>query len=149
VLNDIAYMRHAVRLAHLAESEGEVPVGAVLVKDETVIGEGWNRPIVDNDPTAHAEIMAIRQAGERVSNYRLLDTTLYVTLEPCLMCVGAIVHARIGRVVFGAKDPKRGAIVSALQLSDLRFINHQVPWVADVLADECSQLLVNFFKQRR
>ncbi len=142
-------MRHAVRLAHLAESEGEVPVGAVLVKDETVIGEGWNRPIVDNDPTAHAEIMAIRQAGKRVSNYRLLDTTLYVTLEPCLMCVGAIVHARIGRVVFGAKDPKRGAIVSALQLSDLQFLNHQVPWVAGVLADECSQLLVNFFKQRR
>ncbi|MEO1867833.1 MAG: tRNA adenosine(34) deaminase TadA, partial [Methylococcales bacterium] len=125
------------------------PVGAVLVKDETVIGEGWNRPIVDNDPTAHAEIMAIRQAGKRVSNYRLLDTTLYVTLEPCLMCVGAIVHARIGRVVFGAKDPKRGAIVSALQLSDLQFLNHQVPWVAGVLADECSQLLVNFFKQRR
>jgi len=122
-------MRHAVRLAHLAESEGEVPVGAVLVKDETVIGEGWNRPIVDNDPTAHAEIMAIRQAGKRVSNYRLLDTTLYVTLEPCLMCVGAIVHARIGRVVFGAKDPKRGAIVSALQLSDLQFLNHQVPVV--------------------
>ncbi len=148
-MNDIAYMRHAVRLAHLAESEGEVPVGAVLVKDETVIGEGWNRPIVDNDPTAHAEIMAIRQAGKRVSNYRLLDTTLYVTLEPCLMCVGAIVHARIGRVVFGAKDPKRGAIVSALQLSDLQFLNHQVPWVAGVLADECSQLLVNFFKQRR
>ncbi|HIG08103.1 MAG TPA: tRNA adenosine(34) deaminase TadA [Methylococcaceae bacterium] len=142
-------MRHAVRLAHLAESEGEVPVGAVLVKDETVIGEGWNRPIVDNDPTAHAEIMAIRQAGKRVSNYRLLDTTLYVTLEPCLMCVGAIVHARIGRVVFGAKDPKRGAIVSALQLSDLQFLNHQVPWIAGVLADECSQLLVNFFKQRR
>jgi tRNA(adenine34) deaminase len=142
-------MRHAVRLAHLAESEGEVPVGAVLVKDETVIGEGWNRPIVDNDPTAHAEIMAIRQAGKRVSNYRLLDTTLYVTLEPCLMCVGAIVHARIGRVVFGAKDPKRGAIVSALQLADLHFLNHQVPWVAGVLADECSQLLVNFFKQRR
>jgi tRNA(adenine34) deaminase len=142
-------MRHAVRLAHLAESEGEVPVGAVLVKDETVIGEGWNRPIVDNDPTAHAEIMAIRQAGKRVSNYRLLDTTLYVTLEPCLMCVGAIVHARIGRVVFGAKDPKRGAIVSALQLADLQFLNHQVPWVAGVLADECSQLLVNFFKQRR
>jgi tRNA(adenine34) deaminase len=142
-------MRHAVRLAHLAESEGEVPVGAVLVKDETVIGEGWNRPIVDNDPTAHAEIMAMRQAGERLSNYRLLDTTLYVTLEPCLMCVGAIVHARIGRVVFGAKDPKRGAIVSALQLSDLQFLNHQVPWVAGVLGDECSQLLVNFFKQRR
>jgi tRNA(adenine34) deaminase len=142
-------MRHAVRLAHLAESEGEVPVGAVLVKDETVIGEGWNRPIVDNDPTAHAEIMAIRQAGKRVSNYRLLDTTLYVALEPCLMCVGAIVHARIGRVVFGAKDPKRGAIVSALQLADLQFLNHQVPWVAGVLADECSQLLVNFFKQRR
>ena len=149
MLNDIAYMRHAVRLAHLAESEGEVPVGAVLVKDETVIGEGWNRPIVDNDPTAHAEIMAIRQAGARVSNYRLLDTTLYVTLEPCLMCVGAIVHARIGRVVFGAKDLKRGAIVSALQLSDLRFLNHQVPWVSDVLGDECRQLLVNFFKQRR
>ncbi|MDG2364349.1 MAG: tRNA adenosine(34) deaminase TadA [Methylococcaceae bacterium] len=148
-MNDIAYMRHAIRLAHLAESAGEVPVGAILVKDDVVIGEGWNRPIVDNDPTAHAEIMAIREAGEAVSNYRLLDTTLYVTLEPCLMCVGAMVHARVGRVVFGAVDPKRGAIVSALQLSELQFLNHQVPWISGVLSGECSQLLTNFFKQRR
>lgn len=148
-MNDLAYMRHAIRLAQFAESIGEVPVGAVLVKDDSVIGEGWNSPIIKNDPTAHAEIMAIRQAGDVISNYRLLDATLYVTLEPCLMCLGAIVHARVKRIVFGAHDPKRGALESALQLSELRFLNHQVLTRSGILSDECSQLLTSFFRQRR
>jgi tRNA(adenine34) deaminase len=147
---DEMFMRYAITLAQRAESEGEVPVGALLVRDGKVIGEGWNRPITTSDPTAHAEIMALRDAGKRVANYRLPDTTLYVTLEPCPMCAGAIVHARVKRVVYGTTDPKGGAAGSVFNLlpSDERF-NHYVKAEGGVLADECANLLRNFFRSRR
>lgn len=142
-------MRHALRLAERAESLGEVPVGAVLVKDGGVIAEGWNSPIASNDATAHAEINALREAGKRVGNYRLLDTTLYVTLEPCVMCMGALSHARVKRLVFGAFDPKRGAVCNALSLADAEFLNHTIQWQGGVLEKECSELLKDFFRFRR
>ncbi|CAG7857480.1 hypothetical protein MCAMS1_02320 [biofilm metagenome] len=142
-------MRHALRLAQRAESLGEVPVGAVLVKENQCISESWNTPIADHDATAHAEINAIRAAGRLINNYRLIDTTLYVTLEPCMMCVGAIAHARVKRLVFGAFDPHRGAICSALNLADAGFLNHKVSWDGGVLEAECSEMLKNFFKCRR
>jgi tRNA(adenine34) deaminase len=147
---DELFMHQAIILAQRAESEGEVPVGALLVRDGKVIGEGWNRPITTSDPTAHAEIMALRDAGKRVANYRLPDTTLYVTLEPCPMCAGAIVHARVKRVVYGTTDPKGGAAGSVFNLlpSDERF-NHYVKAEGGVLADECANLLRNFFRSRR
>ena len=142
-------MRHAIRLAQRAQDQGEVPVGAVVVKEGRCIGEGWNLPIAQNDPTAHAEIMAIRQAGLTVQNYRLTDATLYVTLEPCVMCMGAISHARIKRLVFGAFDPKRGAVCHALNLSDAPFLNHHVEWQGGVLEGTCGDLLRDFFRARR
>jgi len=150
MLKDEAYMQQALLLARRAESAGEVPVGALLVRDDQVIGEGWNCPIGRHDPTAHAEIMALRDAATRQCNYRLLDTTLYVTLEPCPMCAGAIVHARIARVVFGAPDPKGGAAGSVFDLlpSDQRF-NHQVTVTGGVMECECGDLLRNFFRARR
>jgi len=143
-------MRRALALAERASAEGEVPVGAVLVRDDEVLGEGWNRPIGEHDPSAHAEIMALRQAGRRVRNYRLPGSTLYVTLEPCPMCAGALVHARVERVVYGAPDPKGGACGSVFDLlpSDARF-NHRVECAGGVLAEECSSLLRDFFRQRR
>ncbi|MGR8941979.1 MAG: tRNA adenosine(34) deaminase TadA [Gammaproteobacteria bacterium] len=146
---DTTWMRHALRLAERAERLGEVPIGAVVVKADRCIGEGWNRPIESCDPTAHAEIVALREAGRSVGNYRLIDATLYVTLEPCVMCMGAISHARIKRLVFGAFDPKRGAVCHALKLSDASFLNHRVAWQGGVLEAECSALLKNFFKARR
>lgn len=146
---DEAWMRHAIRLAQRAESEGEVPVGAVLVYGEDCIGEGWNRPISRHDPTAHAEIEALRAGGKKLANYRLPDSTLYVTLEPCVMCMGAIVQARIGRLVFGAPDPKRGAVCNALNLTDAEFLNHRVVWDGGVLEAICAGLLTDFFKARR
>ncbi len=146
---DEAWMRHAIRLAQRAETQGEVPVGAVLVLDGQCIAEGWNTPITDNDPTAHAEIIAIRLAGQKLNNYRLLNCTLYVTLEPCVMCVGAIAHARVKRLVFGAFDEKRGAVCSALQLANADFLNHQVDWQGNVLAEPCGNLLRDFFKAKR
>jgi len=142
-------MRHALRLAQRAEQQGEVPVGAVLVKDNRCIAEGWNAPIATHDPTAHAELVAIRRAGTALTNYRLLDTTLYVTLEPCVMCMGAISHARINRLVFGAFDPKRGAVCNALSLSDAAFLNHRIRWEGGVLAEACGDLLRDFFRARR
>lgn len=142
-------MRYAIRLADRAEQQGEVPIGAVLVHENSCIAEGWNQPIQDNDPTAHAEIVAIRKAGHVLQNYRLIDTTLYVTLEPCVMCMGAIAHARIKRLVFGAFDPKRGAVCNALQLSDAPFLNHHIDWQGGVLDQSCSELLSDFFKARR
>ena len=142
-------MRHAVRLAQRAETQGEVPVGAVLVLDNKCIAEGWNTPISDNDPTAHAEMMAIRLAGQKLANYRLLDCSLYVTLEPCVMCMGAIAYARVKRLIFGAIDEKRGAVCSALQLANADFLNHQVEWTGEVLAETCGDLLRDFFKARR
>lgn len=142
-------MRHAIRLAQRAEAQGEVPVGAVLVLDGKCIAEGWNAPITDNDPTAHAEIMAMRQAGRMLENYRLIGSTLYVTLEPCVMCMGAIAHARVKRIVFGAIDNKRGAVCSALSLANADFLNHQVEWHGEVLAEICGDLLRDFFRARR
>lgn len=146
---DQAWMRHAIRLAERAEALGEVPIGAVVVKEDKCIAEGWNSPIAEHDPTAHAEIVALREAGLALSNYRLVDATLYVTLEPCVMCMGAISHARIRRLVFGAFDPKRGAVCHALSLSDAGFLNHRVIWEGGVLEAECSVMLKEFFKARR
>lgn len=142
-------MRYAIRLAQRAEQQGEVPVGALLVQGDRCIAEGWNQPIQNNDPTAHAEIVALRKAGQAIQNYRLIDTTLYVTLEPCVMCMGAIAHARVKRLVFGAFDPKRGAVCHALQLSDAAFLNHRVDWLGGVQEQACSELLTDFFKARR
>ena len=146
---DEAWMRHAIRLAEYAERQGEVPVGAVLVKNDICIAEGWNGPICHHDPTAHAEIMAIREAGNKLQNYRLVDTTLYVTLEPCVMCMGAIIHARITRLVFGADDPKRSAVCHALNLSNTDFLNHKIDWSGGVLGQACGNLLRDFFRSRR
>jgi len=147
---DQNYMQLAIAQARMAEQHGEVPVGAVLVRDDEVVGEGWNQPIGTHDATAHAEIMALRDAGSRLLNYRLPGTTLYVTLEPCPMCAGAIVHARVERVVFGAEDPRTGAAGSVFDLlpSDSRF-NHKTRAEGGVLADECAALLRDFFRARR
>lgn len=142
-------MRYAIRLAQRAERQGEVPVGAIVVKDERCIAEGWNIPITSHDPTAHAEVVALRGAGIQVANYRLNDATLYVTLEPCVMCLGAMSHARIKRLVFGAYDSKRGAVCNALSLTDASFLNHRISWDGGVLEEECSELLRAFFKARR
>jgi len=147
---DLFYMQRALELADRAESEGEVPVGAVLVRAGKIIGEGWNRPIGNHDPTAHAEILTLRDAGKRQENYRLPDSTLYVTLEPCPMCAGAIVHARVKRVVYGARDPRSGAAGSVFDLlpPDSRF-NHSVMLEGGVCADESSTRLQRFFRKRR
>lgn len=142
-------MRHALELARRAQSEGEVPVGAVVVLDEQVIGEGWNRPISASDPSAHAEIQALRSAATARKNYRLVGATLYVTLEPCAMCVGAMFHARIRRVVFGAADPKTGAAGSTLNLFEEKRLNHHALVQGGVLAAECGALLSGFFASRR
>ncbi|MGI9206011.1 MAG: tRNA adenosine(34) deaminase TadA, partial [Woeseiaceae bacterium] len=130
-------------------STGEVPVGAVLVRNGEIIGRGLNRPVQDSDPTAHAEIMAIRAAAAAEKNYRLLDTTLYVTLEPCAMCVGAMLNARVSRVVFGAYDQKAGAAGSVVDLSDNRRFNHQIEVNGGLFAAQCGELLQDFFKSRR
>lgn len=148
-MTDAEWMRHAIRLAQRAEAQGEVPVGALLVLNERCIAEGWNQPIQSDDPTAHAEIVALRKAGRVLHNYRLVDTTLYVTLEPCVMCMGAIAHARVKRLVFGAYDTKRGAVCHALQLSDAQFLNHRVDWSGGVLEADCAELLSDFFRVRR
>ena len=142
-------MRHAIRLAQRAETQGEVPVGAVLVKEGQCLAEGWNIPIQSHDPTAHAEMMAMRHAGLALKNYRLTDATLYVTLEPCVMCMGAISHARVKRLVFGAFDSKRGAVCNALSLTDASFLNHSVDWQGGVLEQTCSELLRDFFRAKR
>jgi len=146
---DEAWMRHAIRLAQRAEQQGEVPVGAIVVRDNRCIAEGWNIPITSHDPTAHAEVVAMRGAGVHVQNYRLNDATLYVTLEPCVMCIGAMSHARIKRLVFGAYDSKRGAVCNALSLTDAAFLNHRISWDGGVLETECSEMLRDFFKARR
>ena len=146
---DVFWMQHALELARRAESEGEVPVGAVVIYDDQIIGEGWNRPITDNDPTAHAEIMALRSAAKKINNYRLLDTTLYVTLEPCIMCTGAIIHSRVKRVVYGALDPKAGASESAFTILGTDCLNHKVEVNNGILAENCSHILTNFFRQKR
>jgi tRNA(adenine34) deaminase len=147
--NDTRWMRRALDLAGQAAAVGEVPVGAVLVRDGAVIGEGFNQPISSHDPTAHAEIVALRAAAKAVGNYRLPDTTLYVTLEPCTMCIGALIHARVGRLVFAAREPRAGAVVSTLQLCGHPGYNHNLAWSEGVLAEEGSALLTAFFKARR
>jgi len=143
-------MQQALELARAAEKQGEVPVGAVLVIDQKVVGEGWNQPIGQHDPSAHAEIMALRQAGTRLANYRLPGSTLYVTLEPCVMCAGAIVHARVNKVIFAARDPRSGAAGSVFDLlpSDHRF-NHRTDIEAGLFGQESADLLKNFFRLRR
>lgn len=146
---DEYWMRYALQLAQRAREQGEVPVGAVLVQGDKVIGEGWNRPIGQCDPTAHAEIMALRQGGKVLDNYRLLDTTLYVTLEPCVMCAGAMVHSRITRLVYGAKDVKTGAAGSLLDVLGHPGMNHQIEIACGVLAEECAGMLSDFFRMRR
>ena len=147
---DRAWMRRALELArHADASDGEVPVGAVVVLDGQVAGEGWTRSITLGDPSAHAEIQALRDAGRRCGNYRLPGAALYVTLEPCVMCAGAIVHARIARVVYGANDPKTGAAGSAFDVLQHEKHNHRVEVTRGVLADECGDLLRAFFRSRR
>ncbi|MDQ7090286.1 MAG: tRNA adenosine(34) deaminase TadA [Methylococcales bacterium] len=148
-MDDEEGMRYAIRLAQRAEEAGEVPVGALLVKDNEVIAEGWNRPISEFDPTAHAEIIAIRRAGQVLKNYRLLNTTLYVTLEPCLMCIGAICQSRIQRLVFGAYDVKRGAVCHAFTLAEANFLNHKIEWEGGVLETDTAYLLRDFFRRKR
>ena len=142
-------MRRALDLARHAEQAGEVPVGALVVLNDEVIGEGWNQPIVSHDPTAHAEIVALRAAAAHIKNYRLADTTLYVTLEPCTMCAGAIVQARIVRVVYGAADPKAGAAGSVFNLLESASLNHRAQVTGGVLAEDCRQGLKAFFQARR
>jgi len=142
-------MSFALELAQKAEQAGEVPIGAVVVYKNEIIGEGWNQPISQKDPSAHAEIMAMRDAAQTVGNYRLVDTTLYVTLEPCSMCVGAMVHARINRLVFGAFDRKTGAVTSVINLLDSQIHNHRVEWQAGILETECSKMLKEFFQEKR
>lgn len=143
------WMRHALRLAQHAAALDEVPVGALVVQAGAVIGVGWNEPIRRHDPSAHAEIMALRAAATRLGNYRLPDSTLYVTLEPCPMCAGAIVQARIAQVVYGASDPRAGAAGSVFELLRSAQLNHRALVVGGILAEECASLLREFFRQRR
>ncbi len=146
---DLKWMQHALALAQRAADEGEVPVGAVLVKDNQMIAEGWNRPIASHDPTAHAEIMTLRAGAAQLQNYRLGDTTLYVTLEPCAMCAGAIIHARVARLVFGAHDPKGGAAGSVFTVLPGDQLNHRVICEKGLLATPCGDILSSFFAARR
>ena len=146
---DASFMQLALDLAHQAANIGEVPVGAIVVKDGVVIGRGSNAPIGLNDPTAHAEVIAMRQAAQYLGNYRLIDCTLYVTLEPCAMCCGAMQHARIAQLIYGASDPKTGACGSVINLMAEPKLNHHTTVISGVLAAECGAVLTNFFKQRR
>ncbi len=146
---DEYWMQQALGLARKAALEGEVPVGALVVLEGQKIGEGWNQPIQTSDPTAHAEIMALRAAGLQQQNYRLVHSTLYVTLEPCFMCVGAMIHARLQRLVFGAWDPKGGAIESTVRALDHPHFNHRLAYRGGVLAEDARDLLQAFFKARR
>ena len=148
-VTDERWMRLALEQARQAESEGEVPVGAVVVIDDKVIGQGRNQSLGFHDPSAHAEIMAMREAGKTLSNYRIPGSTLYVTLEPCVMCAGAILHARVERVVFGARDEKTGAVGSIANLLENPLANHRCRVTADILSEQSRLLLANFFQQRR
>ena len=146
---DIKWMEIALELAKKAEKAGEVPVGAVLVKDNELIAEGWNQPILSHDATSHAEIMAMREAGKKLNNYRLIDTTMYVTLEPCSMCVGAMIHARVAKVIYGAAEPRTGALGGAFNLLEANQHNHIFDVEAGLLAEDSKILLQNFFRSRR
>lgn len=147
--DDTAFMRRAIELAREAEAAGEVPVGALIVRDGEILAEGFNRPISTHDPTAHAEMVALRAAAARIDNYRLTGTTLYVTLEPCAMCAGAMVHARVARLVYAATDPRAGAAGSIFNVVQNPALNHRLEVVPGVLAEECSTLLRDFFVARR
>jgi len=149
LFDDEYWMHEALKLADKAESEGEIPVGAILVKDNQIIATGWNRSICTHDPSAHAEMLAIREAGKKLENYRMLGCTLYVTLEPCSMCAGLLVHSRIERLVFGAHDLKTGSAGSIMNLVEHPDLNHQLIVTSGVLAQECGEKLSNFFKHRR
>ena len=146
---DIAFMTRAIELAKMAKAAGEVPVGAVIVKNGAIVGEGWNRPISTRDPSAHAEMIAMRAAATTLDNYRLLDTTLYVTLEPCSMCAGAMVHARVKRLVYAATDPRAGAAGSIFNIVQHSALNHRVETHAGLMAQDCASLLRQFFASRR
>jgi len=148
-MSDEIFMLEALSLARQAAESGEVPVGAVVVKEGAVVGRGYNRPVSGKDPTAHAEVMALRDAAERIGNYRLADCILYVTLEPCAMCAGAIMHARVSRVVYGAADPKSGACGSVVDLFAEERLNHHATIVGGVMAEEAARLLQDFFSARR
>lgn len=143
------WMREALELAHVAQTAGEVPVGAIVVKDGEIIGRGYNQPISGRDPTAHAEIMALRDAANTLGNYRLTDCELYVTLEPCVMCAGAIMHARISRLVYGAPDPKTGACGSVVDLFAESRLNHHTAVTGGIMVNDAAQLLQQFFAARR
>lgn len=146
---DEFFIQKALLLAKQAEKNQEVPVGAVLVKDNEIIGKGFNHPIGLTDPTAHAELLSIREAAKNLGNYRLVGTTLYVTLEPCAMCLGAMIHARIQRLVFGAFDSRDGAVKSVFQLLNEPRLNHHISWTGGILVDECAHVLKIFFQARR
>jgi tRNA(adenine34) deaminase len=146
---DLEFMQLALEQAQFAKASGEVPVGAVLVANDNVIATGHNQPITQNDPSGHAEMLALRAAGQTLGNYRLPDTTLYVTLEPCMMCSGAIMHARVSRLVYGARDPKTGCVHSVLNLFDNQQLNHHTIVDGGILENQCAQVLKDFFKERR
>ncbi|WP_261844081.1 tRNA adenosine(34) deaminase TadA [Aliamphritea ceti] len=146
---DEKWMAYALELADKASERGEVPVGAVVVRDGEILGEGWNQPISGHDPCAHAEVIALRNAAANITNYRLVDATLYVTIEPCTMCAGAIIHSRVKRLVFGATEPKAGAIVSNGQLLDQPWMNYRVEYQGGILAESCSAAISTFFQRRR
>lgn len=148
-VTDASFMSRALELARAAEAAGEVPVGAVVVKDGVIVGEGWNRPISTNDPTAHAEIIALRAAAQKLETYRLLDTTLYVTLEPCAMCAGAMVHARVKRLVFANTDLRAGAAGTIFNIVQHSALNHRMEVTGGVMEDECREMLRGFFAARR
>lgn len=147
--SDQHWMRRALALAESAQQLDEVPVGAVVVKDGVLVGEGYNQPITANDPSAHAEIVALRHAAQNLANYRLTGCTLYVTIEPCTMCAGALIHSRIKRLVYGAPEPKAGVISSQLRLLETGFLNHRIEVVSGVLDETCSKLISDFFARKR
>jgi tRNA(adenine34) deaminase len=147
--HDEQFMRVALGEAEVARNDGEVPVGAIVVLDGKIVGRGRNRVIGSNDPTAHAEVVALRDAASGIGNYRLTGVTVYSTIEPCVMCAGAIVHARVGRLVYGASDPKAGAVVTHLGICSTDFLNHKVIVEGGILEDECRRMLQSFFRERR
>lgn len=148
-VSDLKWMEAALEQAQIAESHGEIPVGAIVVCNDEIVGRGYNASIMNNDPSAHAEMMAIREAGKNLGNYRLVDCTLYVTLEPCPMCAGLLVHSRIKRLVYGTTDPRTGSAGSLMNLVQHEALNHQVEVTSGVLQEVCSERLSNFFRRRR
>jgi tRNA(adenine34) deaminase len=149
MIDDGKWMGRALALAQRAQARGEVPVGAVLIQNSDLVGEGWNCPISTQDPTAHAEIIALRAASQRLGNYRLVGTTLYVSLEPCLMCIGAMIHARIERLIFGAYDPKSRGVSSVFSILRYSRINHHIDVMGGIRESECAEILYSFFRARR